>query len=201
MSKSFTVTITEENYIRAGKMQLVPTHKQLINGKFVAFLIVLAGILGPIVFLRQGSMSMIPFGPPCLLAGILIFPSIVLPTRLKRLYSQQRELHQPLTVEIGEEGIRGSNQLASTTRAWADFVKWIENDEFILLYLSDLQSLIVPKSQVEEHDTIDTIRSHLRAAGIPQSRGQNIYAPLAFLLILWIGLLISIELGVFGYMR
>ena len=142
-------------------------------------------------------MSLIPFLPVGLFAGFLVFFRYGIPARMKTLYSQQEDLHQPLHIDITDDAIQVSNPFGRSTRPWSMFIKWLEDDEFIVLYLTDVQIYVLPKSQMGDDETCEAVRSSLSAARVPLARRSNIYAILSFFLLLWLGLLLSVELGVF----
>jgi len=198
MNHSFTVTLTEDQYVKAATHLNTPSAAGWINARLVTALLILAAITGPVVFLRQGSMSLAPFLPVGVFAGFLVFFRLAMPARLRTLYSQQQDLHQSLAIDIKEDTISLSSPLGHSTRPWSRFVRWVEDDEFIVLYLTDVQIYILPKSQMGDHHAVEAVRSALTAANVPLARGRNIYAILAFFLILWLGFLLAIELGAFA---
>ena len=197
MNHSFAVALTEDQYVKAATLLNTPSATTWINARLVTALLVLAAVFGPVVFLRQGSMSLTPFIPVGLFAGLLAFFHFAMPARLRRLYSQQQDLHQTFAIDVNEDTITFSSPSAHSTRPWSKFVRWVEDSEFIVLYLTDVQICVLPKAQIGDHEVVQAVRSTLIAAKVPLARGRNIYAILAFFLILWLGFLLAIELGGF----
>lgn len=197
MEKSFNIEISEDDYVRVGRMQVAPVSRSFFGAKQVAFLVLLAAVLGPAVFFRRGSMSALPFGPPGLFAGILFMLSVLHPARLRALYAQQTELHEPLTIRFNEETIHGSNDLGGFGRSWSGVVKWMGADEYLVLFIDDVRALVLPRSQVEDA-ILEEIEKSLRAAGVPLTQPSNIYAVLSLLLALWNAFLIAMEAGLVG---
>ncbi len=68
----------------------------------------------------------------------------VLPWWVRRVYRQQKNLHEAVTLEWDAAGLRARTGRGQAAMAWADYVKRRENEVVLLLYQSDALFQFVP---------------------------------------------------------
>lgn len=114
----------------------------------------------------SGIVATAVVGVPAVLA-ILNYMS--LPQNARRMYRQQKSLQETLAVEWSDDGMSWDGQAGHSRTPWSHYVKWCEDRRLFLLYHSDRLHQILPKRVLSSTD-IDSIRSNLVQAGIPEFR-------------------------------
>ncbi|HEX9347446.1 MAG TPA: YcxB family protein, partial [Gemmatimonadales bacterium] len=84
-----------------------------------------------------------------------------LPRRVRRVYSQQRNLQLPFESVCTESGIESSNANSTNRLPWNHLIRWKEGPALFVVYQSDLIFNIVPKRCFAEPDQVDAFRSLL----------------------------------------
>jgi len=194
---SFKVQLTAEEYIAAYRFQsgfkLPPT----ASFYFLLVLCAFAAIFGSVTLSQRGAPAYYAISPVAAFGGILLFGYALLPRRARVLYSQQRELHEPMQIDITPEAVRFETSSGTSTRQWASFVKWAETPHNFVLYQTDALLNVIPKKALPEPKVQNAIRSHLQDAGVRETKAADAPRVLSFLMLLWIGNLVSIYLGVY----
>jgi hypothetical protein len=86
------------------------------------------------------------FLPPLLVIAILpLYFYVFLPRRVRRLFEQHKELSAPVEHEITPEGLITKSQYGNSNRPWSIFSKWRENKDLLMLYVTDIQFVMIPK--------------------------------------------------------
>ncbi len=95
-----------------------------------------------------------------------------LPRSARHIFGQQKETQSPFEWEVTESGLILTNPFASANRPWSNFVKSRENGDLIMLYLSDVQFLLLPKRfcTVEQ---VEALRVLLGENKIPVASGLD----------------------------
>jgi hypothetical protein len=75
---------------------------------------------------------------------------VLTPGRARRHYRQYKGMHEPITAELTEAGIRLSNADGEAILPWSKIFQWRQNVQFILIYQMPLLFHIVPKSIAHE---------------------------------------------------
>ncbi len=114
----------------------------------------------------QSSLSILATILPIILILVLL-GYVYLPYRTKKIFAQQKELHLPLKMEISEEGIRFENANSQGMRTWDIFIKWKENQNILMLYLSDLMFMMLPTRMVGQ-EALGFVRQQLKKNNIPE---------------------------------
>ena len=70
---------------------------------------------------------------------------VVIPLKVRRVFRQQRNMQVPTTHEADEDGLASANEVGTSRYRWSDFTKWKENERLIVLYLSDIMMIVLPK--------------------------------------------------------
>ncbi|WP_394408140.1 YcxB family protein [Roseateles sp. BYS78W] len=100
------------------------------------------------------------FGP----LAIAYFPAwywLYLPWKVRRLYAQQRSLHQPFSVEIETAGLQFRTENGSGLLPWGNLYRWRESGKVFVLYQSDLLFSLIPKRCFESGAAQDEFRTTL----------------------------------------
>ncbi len=99
--------------------------------------------------------------PIVILISLLLFYYVFLPRSMRQLYEQQKEMSAPFEYDITPGSLTRSNQYQRTEHAWGDFRKWKENKDYLLLYTSDSEFIIIPK-RLCAPEQIEAVHAHLR---------------------------------------
>jgi hypothetical protein len=111
---------------------------------------------------------------------------VLLPRRIARVFTQQKELSAPFEAAIDEAGFHFQNSYGNGRIPWEDFTKWKESKEILLLYRSDIMFHMLPKRLFQNQGEIDTVLERLREKGVPdarKSRSLTVIAIIAALVI------------------
>lgn len=106
--------------------------------------------------------------PVVIVLALLLYYFVALPRRVRRLFEQQKALSAPFEHEITPDGLVSSNQYGRSTRPWAHFLKWKESRDILLLYVSDLQFVLIPKRFCTA-EQLEALRAQLAQNHVPQA--------------------------------
>ncbi len=191
--------LTLEDYLQAQYLHMRPGRLAAAVLYILLGLVVL-GILGslyPSIAAGDPIQSMIFILPfLVIILFIVLYYYVLFPRRVQRIYEQQKEMSASFEHEITPEGLASSNQYGYANRPWGNFRKWRENNDLFLLYLSDLQFIVLPKRFCTP-EQLQAIRERLQANKIPEGgasyRGRFIAVGIYFavLLVLFAALYVS----------
>ncbi len=80
-----------------------------------------------------------------LLVAIALYFYIFFPRRVRHLFEQHKELGAPVEHEITPEGLIMTSQFGNSNRPWSIFRRWKENKDLLMLYITDIQFIMIPK--------------------------------------------------------
>ena len=100
--------------------------------------------------------------------GGLVVRYFYVPWKHKRIFRQQTSLHLPFRFSWSNEEIVSENERGSIKTKWSEIVKWKENDQLFLLYISDVMFLIFPKRAFPDQHELSRFQDALngRAATV-----------------------------------
>jgi hypothetical protein len=149
-----------------------PSHFQQIAIYFLLALLVLSLVVYLVlVFGRGGGLGDVWWLWPVVFvaAFLVIYLRVLLPWNARRVFFQQKESASPFEHEITETAFNSSGQYGSATRPWVNFHKWKEDKDLLMLYLSDVMFIVIPKRFCTP-EQVDAIRARLVENKIPQTR-------------------------------
>jgi YcxB-like protein len=91
-----------------------------------------------------------------------------LPRFAKRVFAQQKELHENTEISWGPDGFTAANSTGRTTLPWADFHGWKRGKTMLLLYRSEAMFNFLPLAEPAYARAADEMIRHLRAAGVEE---------------------------------
>lgn len=107
------------------------------------------------------------------LIGGLLLPSTMIrwrvPVVARRIYAQQRGLHDEIHVAADAAGIAARSARMEGQTPWSHYLRWREDRRVILLYQSDALFQFVPKRALSEAQ-VATLRGFAAAAGVAGSQ-------------------------------
>ena len=86
------------------------------------------------------------------LAYLLLTYGAWLPYRSKKIFKQQKTLHEPYDVEITEDYFASTSSLGFSKISWSDFYKYRVGKDLILVYQSEVMFHMFPKRWFLETD-------------------------------------------------
>ncbi|HEV8523152.1 MAG TPA: YcxB family protein [Terriglobales bacterium] len=103
-----------------------------------------------------------------LLTGLVTFALHLCPRLMwKRSYRKDKGLQEELTMEITESGIRVTSQNFEGTVRWAGYVRFVESETTLLLYVSPNAFHIFPKRAFSS-DQLELFLELIRGKLLPQ---------------------------------
>lgn len=127
--------ITEEDYIRAQYLHVRPRPVFLAAGVLMIAM-ALAVIVLRLFIYSSGSSHASPY----ILLAVLVYLAlrffVIMPMSAKRIYRQQKTLHEPYSVEVTEETMHVTSTYGESTVPWQTFHKYKVGRDFILVYQS-----------------------------------------------------------------
>ena len=128
---------------------------------------------------------------------IVVFPLyryVLLPNRVKKIFTQQKTLSLPIEYEFTEIGLNTSNEVGNSTLPWTYFIKWKENKELIMLYHSDVLFNMIPKRFFADPQQIETVKSFLEKNKVPKAKSRFMVGCVIYLvLVIVIALIVYIN--------
>ena len=154
--------LTADDYIAANKL-----HMRKRGWKRVAWVVfwVLLGVgalLSADVAIRDPNSGLPPLLLILLIAVTQLFVRLFyLPRRVRRVYSQQRNLQLPFESVCTDSGIESTNANTSSRLPWSHLIRWKEGATLFVLYQSDLMMTMVPKRCFAQPEQVDAFRGLL----------------------------------------
>ncbi len=128
------------DYLKAQRLHMRPGTLVGILRYVALGFFVLAVIAGG---LSQGWLFFMPI--IVLIAAIALYFYVFFPRRVRHLFEQHKELAAPTEYEITPEGLTSTSQYGSSNRPWGIFRKWKEDRNLLMLYITDIQFIMIPK--------------------------------------------------------
>jgi hypothetical protein len=172
MSGEVEFTLSEADYadgIRDSYVARIFTRGTGIRLALIVLLCAAAGAFACWLDGRTDSLSSYVAG--FALLGLALFALIYaaaflsLNRRSRRLYRQQKMLHQPFTYRWSEDGLDIEAPRMRTFHPWPDFHRWSLARRAILLFINDQLFFVLPRRVLRESD-VAAIESFLAGARV-----------------------------------
>lgn len=152
-----TLTVTETDFVCAQRL-----HARTLNARAIVLLVVTVIVLAGAV---EGQLSV---GEAIgALAGMFgwmaILYLVILPSRSKHIYRQQKSLHLKHSLWWDNEMLFIQSRDSEERIRWPDFIKVKENSKMLLLYRSDMLFNIIPKHCFTQCEDLEAFKSCLSA--------------------------------------
>lgn len=88
---------------------------------------------------------------------------IVIPINTKKYFYQDKEIQIPFIIEIENETLTLKNEESVSIRKWIDFIKWRKDKNIIMLYISDIKFIMLPKrmfTQEQQENIINILNKN-----------------------------------------
>jgi hypothetical protein len=155
--ESLSGTITDDDYVAAQRLHLRRWRKrQRITLGIFALLGIMVMVIGPFV------LGAIMFGAGAGgFFGELLLYKRSWPRAWRKLFAQQKNLHESFRYTWDKTGIHVSTPLTHALRPWSYFMRRLEDEEVLLLYHSDAMFELIPKRWLEDARLPDSLEALL----------------------------------------
>lgn len=156
MEASFT--ISDHDYLEAMKLFQKITPK--IAGLYAIAVAILAltALLDPHV-LKAGAWGGLTGGVFVVLPG----RNVLNPLQAERHYKNYKEIQEPVTIQLKDEGIRFSTADSGGLIRWERIFKWRQNENYLLIYPMPQLYHIIPKSITDSGFDISSLITLLQS--------------------------------------
>jgi YcxB-like protein len=150
-----TGTISASDYLDAQRL-----HRARAVRWFFVFcgVLITLGIVLMLFYSPQLGVMLVCAGVG-LVAFELIFASLYLPWKVRRLHRQQKDLAAVFTYAWDDEFLEGKSANGQSKRRWRDYEKRKENEKMFLVYHADNLFEMFPKPWFRDQAQIDEFRS------------------------------------------
>ena len=157
MCQSFMITgnITKAEFLAAQRLHSKPDRMLLLVYCLVAGTLILVGLLA-LLFGYGGIGSVIVGGLAGGVIGGLGARYLYYLPKLRKVYRQQADFQHSFQYSWDNETLKGSCLTGQSERPWSNYVKWKENENMVLLYQSDLQFEMFPKSWFQSKGDLES---------------------------------------------
>lgn len=163
--RTIAFTLTSDDYVAAQQLYLRGRYSHPLMRVLLAILgiLFLTGLFLPtgdaffnalMVGAGAGGLAMVPF-------SYYVF----MPRRARKLYDQQKTLHQPIEAVWSETGYDARSGETRGNVVWSDYHKWAADDKIVLLYQADNLFQMVPRAALTDAQFED-MHALARAAGL-----------------------------------
>lgn len=155
-----TSTVTVNDYISAHRLH----HRRRTRMWYAIWLgVLVAGIVLAILGAKIWGPAITMGGIGALL-GHWWDDRVGLPEKVKKLYAQFKGIDQPGELTWDSEHIEGRSARGHGKRMWKDYIRFMENDDVFLLYVTDQLWEAIPKRGLTQ-EQIAEIRGYASKAG------------------------------------
>lgn len=168
--------LTADDYAAANRLHLT---RAFYRNKLLRLAAIMGLLYAALIFFILGQWTWlyaaIAAGSGAVAAAIIMLciaatNHILIPRRARRVYAQQKSLHDEFEFSWDEAGFDLSTHSARSRHLWADFRHWAEGPDGFILYQSDALFNMLPKRAFSEEALAD-IRGRLNQAGVRQLKG------------------------------
>lgn len=160
------VLIAADDYLAAIRLSMKPRPLLLALGGLLLVLALLALGLAASAAL-QGRADWNDLLSALAITFLPAWYWLYLPWRVRRLYQQQRSLHEPYSVTMDDDtGLHFQTTNGQARLPWEHIHRWRESRSLFVLHESDALIHILPKRFFDETLSEDRLRSALRERAV-----------------------------------
>ena len=154
--------LTPDDYVTATKLQMRKRGWKRVAWILYWVLLGVGGLLSADIAVQDPHTGL----PPLLIilfvaAAQLLLRLVYVPGRLRRIYSQQRNLQLPFESVCTDAGIESTSAGGRKQLPWTHLIRWQEGATLFVVYQSDQKSNIVPKRCFAQPEEVDAFRGLL----------------------------------------
>ena len=157
-AKSISVQLRADDYLSASYLHSRRQMGLLASIAFVASAV--AGVAGNSFSDLNNAFEVVVAMLPLvfLVLAFLGARYLLTPWRTRRIYRQQKAMQRPRTLSWDDDYLTSEGADSTARIPWSDFIRWRENDQLFMLYLSDVAFHIVTKRAFNDADEISAFR-------------------------------------------
>ncbi|MCW4462277.1 YcxB family protein [Sphingomonas sp. BT-65] len=169
-------SLTADDYVTATRLHMT---REFYRSKLIKLTALMGLFYAALVFLTLGQWTwqyaaiaagLGAVAAAIIVLGIAVTNHIMIARRSRRIYAQQKSLHDEFEFFWDETAFNLATQSARSRHNWADFRQWAEGPDAIILYQSDALFNMLPKRAFPEEALAD-IRERLSQAKVRQLTG------------------------------
>lgn len=122
----------------------------LIYGAILYYFINYRGVFEPLVFVRMIVIAVLSFG--LALLGIAVMNCQIF---TRKVFKQQKSLRREFQFQWDDAGTHFKSEVGETHLKWDEFIKFHQNKNMILLYISDYLFFMLPKRLMTDEQAAD----------------------------------------------
>lgn len=154
--------LTADDYVAANNLHLRKRGWKRIAWIVFWVLLGVGALLSADIAIQEPDVGLPPLLLILFIAALQLFVRLFyVPRRVRRVYSQQRNLQLPFESVCTDTGIESSNATSTSRLPWSHLVRWKEGPTLFVVYQSDLLFNIVPKRCFSEPEQVDAFRGLL----------------------------------------
>jgi hypothetical protein len=153
-----TITLTESEYLSAAAL-FAPKRKRERKQLIFCAVLFIIGIVALIFNFEITTIIALGGSFGCLI-GIL-GNRILHPRRLRKIFQQQQALRESYIISWSNEGVMSKSDRGSILSPWPHYHGWQENQDVLLLIISDAMFQIIPKRSFETSSELEDFKQHI----------------------------------------
>lgn len=159
-------TITARDYADALRLHTRRSWATRWELKLFLLAVYALGILAMVLSGFDALLTSIAIGGMLAAPAVPAFTYFVyIPRLARRVYAQQKSMHQPVEASWTDESYTASSGTTSGTVAWTDYYGWSVDDRMVLFMQSQLLFQMVPRHGLTREQTDDLI-AHVERSGL-----------------------------------
>lgn len=164
-------SLTADDYVAAARLHIT---RAFYRNKLIKLALIMGLLYAVLAFAvmgqwtwrhAAGAAGLGAIAAVIIALGIAATNHIMVARRSRRIYAQQKSLHNEFEFSWDETGFDLAAQSARSRHNWADFRQWAEGPDGIILYQNDALFNMLPKRAFSEEALAD-IRERLDRAKV-----------------------------------
>lgn len=155
--RSTRFSLTADDFLSAQKLH-IRRHFLKLPMLFVYAVCLIFLAVGLFFPPASSGLRILVLGFPLAMGGFILFNHFVmLPYRTRKIFSQQKTLHEPVDAQWDEEGYAAASGNVSGLIKWTQYHRLDFNELIILLYQSDTLFQMLPRRALTQNQFDDFI--------------------------------------------
>ncbi len=158
--ESINITIEKSEYLESVQLNQHLTKIRRRNYLLLVSMLVPAGVVA--LYLNLGVLgSSILGGLVGGFVGYWLQRLLYIPWRARRVYLQQKSLHDAFEIEWSDAGLSYRSKSGFSVTPWKNYLRWRENEVVFNLYHSDVLYQVFPKRALTSASEEARFRAYL----------------------------------------
>ncbi|MBF0434374.1 MAG: YcxB family protein [Magnetococcales bacterium] len=96
----------------------------------------------------------------------IVMRYLYIPVKSKRIFQQHKIIQLPFSLTWNGDELISESKQGLIRILWSDIVKWKDNDQIILIYVSDINFVVIPKRIFSDLTVLASFMDHLQIHAI-----------------------------------